>query len=71
MMSTTTASVPHEKRTAAEPREHGMHKVILDRIEEINTSIRLLTLRMNHGDKQLQACKVDNSYRFGANILSL
>ena len=68
MMSTTTISVPHEERTAAEPREHGMHKVILDRIEEINTNIRLLKLRMHHGDEQLQACKVDNSYGFGANI---
>ena len=61
MMSTsTTTSVPHEERTAAEPREHGMHKVILDRIEEVNTNIRLLRLRMHSGDEQLQACNLNN-----------
>lgn len=68
MMSTTTTSVPHEERTAAEPREHGMHKVILDRIDEISTSIRLLKLRMHNGDEQLQACNLDNPYGVGANI---
>ncbi len=72
MMSTsTTASVPHEERTAAEPREHGMHKVILDKIEEINTNIRLLKLRMLNGDEQLQACSLNNRNGFGANITSV
>ena len=60
MSTSTTASVPHEERTAAEPREHGTHKVILDRIEEINTNTRLLKLRMHNGDEQLQACSPNN-----------
>ena len=68
MMSATTISVPHEERTAAEPREHGMHKVVLDRIEEINTNIRLLKLRMHNRDEQLQASNLDNSDGVGANI---
>ena len=60
MSTSTTTSVPHEERTAAEPREHGMHKFILDRIEEVNTNIRLLKLRMQNGDDQLQACNLKN-----------
>lgn len=58
MGASTTTSIPHEERTAAEPREHGMHKVILDRIEEVNTNIRLLKLRTHDGDEQLQACNL-------------
>ena len=60
MSTSRTTSVPHEERTAAEPREYGMHKVILDRIEEINTNIRLLKLRMHNGDEQLQAGNLNN-----------
>ena len=60
MSTSKTTSVPHEERTAAEPREHGMHKVILDRIEEVNPNIRLLQLRMHEGDEQLQACNLNN-----------
>ena len=60
MGTSTTTSIPHEERTAAEPREHGMHKVILDRIEEVNTNIRLLKLKMHNGDEQLQACNLGN-----------
>ena len=60
MGTSTTSSLPHEERTAAEPREHGIHKVILDRIEEINTNIRLLKLRMHSVDEQLQACNLGN-----------
>ena len=60
MGTSTTTSIPHEERTAAEPREHGMHKVILDRIEQVNTNIRLLQLRMHNGDERLQACNLGN-----------
>ena len=60
MGTSITTSVPHEERTAAEPREHGMHRVILDRIEEVNTNIRLLKLRMHNWDEQLQACNLGN-----------
>ena len=60
MGTSTTTSIPHEERTAAEPREHCIHKVILDRIEEVNTSIRLLKLKMHNGDEQLQACDLGN-----------
>ncbi len=64
MSTSKTTSVPHEERTAAEPREHGMHKVILDRIKEVNTNIRLLRLKMHHGDEQLQACNLNDHMKF-------
>lgn len=64
MSTSTTSSVPHEERTATEPREHGMHKVILHRIEEVNTNIRLLKLRMHNGDEQLQACNLGHCTEF-------
>ena len=60
MGTSTATSILHEERTAAEPREHGMHKVILDNIEEVNTNIRLLKLKRHNGDEQLQACILGN-----------
>lgn len=40
----TVSSLPHEERTAAEPRENQLEPVILSHIREVNDSIRLLRL---------------------------
>lgn len=40
-----TSKTSHEERTAADHREHGMHTVVLNKIEQVNQSIRLLQLR--------------------------
>ena len=55
MGSTSTTYLNHEERTAAEPREHGMHSVILDGIDQVNSNIRLLKLRRSKGEKLLEA----------------
>ncbi len=43
-MATIRSSLPHEERTAAEPRENRLEPVILSNIRQINDSIRLLRL---------------------------
>ncbi|KAK3068370.1 hypothetical protein LTR53_014121 [Teratosphaeriaceae sp. CCFEE 6253] len=41
-MATVRSSIPHEARTAAEPREPRLEPVILSQIRDVNPSVRLL-----------------------------
>ncbi|RMY59876.1 hypothetical protein D0865_01833 [Hortaea werneckii] len=43
-MATVRSSLPHEDRTAAEPRESRLEPVVLSNIRQINENIRLLRL---------------------------
>ena len=66
-MATIRSSVPHEDRTAAEPRENRLQPVILSNIREVNESVRLLRLSAaepNHVIKVRFAskCRHMNSY---------
>ena len=47
----TTPSTPHADRTAAEPLEHDMHEVTLDKIDRLTANIRVLPLRRVDGDQ--------------------
>ncbi|TVY65625.1 Oxidoreductase NAD-binding domain-containing protein [Lachnellula suecica] len=38
------ASIPHLERTAKEPRDNRLHKVVLNRIDQVNDDIRLFRL---------------------------
>lgn len=42
MSSQRDDSIPHELRTAAEPRQNRRHPVRLSHVEQINPSVRLL-----------------------------
>ena len=44
LMATVRSSLPHEQRTAAQPRENRVEPVILSHIREVNEDIRLLRL---------------------------
>jgi hypothetical protein len=44
-MATIRASLPHEDRTATEPRENRVEPVILAQIREINDRVRVIRLR--------------------------
>lgn len=44
MSSQREDSIPHELRTAAEPRQNRLYPVRLSHVEQINSSIRLLQL---------------------------
>lgn len=44
MSSQPEDSIPHELRTAAEPRQNRLYPVRLSHVEQINPSIRLLQL---------------------------
>lgn len=39
-------SIPHELRTAAEPRQNQLYPVRLSQVDQINPSIRLLRLAL-------------------------
>ncbi|KAI6839494.1 hypothetical protein KC340_g1147 [Hortaea werneckii] len=43
-MATVRSSLPHEDRTAAEPRESRLEPVVLSNIRQVNENIRLLRL---------------------------
>lgn len=43
-MATIRSSLPHEERTAQEPRENRLEPVILSHIREVNDNVRLLRL---------------------------
>ncbi|KIW02583.1 uncharacterized protein PV09_06033 [Verruconis gallopava] len=45
-MATERARLPHEERTAAEPRADAIHDVILDQVEDVNDSIKLFKLKI-------------------------
>lgn len=47
-MATVRSSLPHEDRTAAEPREGRLEPVVLSNIRQVNENIRLL--RLNAAD---------------------
>ena len=44
LMATIRDSLPHEARTAAEPRENVLEPVVLSNVREINESIKLFRL---------------------------
>ncbi|KAJ5303341.1 Riboflavin synthase-like beta-barrel [Penicillium atrosanguineum] len=45
-------SIPHELRTAAEPRQNQLYPVRLSQVDQINLSIRLLRLALPSHDKK-------------------
>lgn len=47
-MATVRSSLPHEDRTAAEPRESRLEPVVLSNVRQVNENIRLL--RLNAAD---------------------
>ena len=53
MFASEKTSVPHEVRTAAEPRQNKLYNVRLSHIEQVNASIRLrqLTIPPEDGDQ--------------------
>mgnify|MGYP001658124884 CR=1 FL=1 len=46
MSSQKEDSIPHELRTAAEPRQNRLHPVRLSHVEQVNPSVRLLQLAL-------------------------
>ncbi|KAJ5679548.1 Riboflavin synthase-like beta-barrel [Penicillium macrosclerotiorum] len=56
MSSQREDSIPHELRTAAEPRQNRLYPVRLTHVEQVNSSVRLLQFAIptqeSHNDKQ-------------------
>ena len=53
-MSTKASGIPHEDRTAAEPRSSALHAVTIHKITSVNPDIKLYKLRIKdakHGVK--------------------
>ena len=55
-MATIRSSLPHEDRTASEPRENSLEPVVLSNIREINDSIRLLRLSTIDPNCTIKVC---------------
>ncbi|EPS33652.1 hypothetical protein PDE_08614 [Penicillium oxalicum 114-2] len=51
MTSRREDSIPHELRTAAEPRQNTLYPVRLSRVEQANSSVRLLQLTLPRHDE--------------------
>lgn len=52
---TKTKSIPHEERTATEPRQNRLYTVRLSNIEKINPSVRLLHLTIPPNESEGEA----------------
>jgi hypothetical protein len=53
-MATKAHGIPHEDRTASEPRDEALHPVIVHKITNIHSEIKLFKLRIKdakHGIK--------------------
>lgn len=71
-MATVRSSLPHEDRTAKEPRENRLEPVVLSHIRQINESIRTLRLKAvdpNHTIKVSLISTKCSSWRRIANSL--
>ena len=65
-MATVRSSLPHEDRTAFEPRENSLEPVVLSNIREVNDSVRLLRLNAadtNHTIKVVLLSVFRNTFR--------
>lgn len=61
-MATERARLPHEERTADEPRDPNVHTIILQRVDQLNRNIKLFTLSakdQTRGIPVRQRCKGD------------
>jgi hypothetical protein len=50
-MAAVRAKLPHEDRTATEPRQDDIHPVILSKIERVNSNIKLFKLKVQDKEK--------------------
>ena len=55
-MATVRSSLPHEDRTAAEPRGNQLEPVILSNIRNVNSSVRLLRLSSADPNHIIKVC---------------
>lgn len=55
-MATERARLPHEERTADEPRDPNLHAVILKRIQDVNSNIRLFRLSAKDQTEGILVC---------------
>ena len=44
-MASVSNSIPHIIRTAKDPRQHDLHRVIVSKVDEVNSSVRLVQLQ--------------------------
>lgn len=62
-MASVHDSIPHEIRTAAEPRENVLEPVVLTNVREVNDSIRLFRLNAADPNHTIQASASEPSLR--------
>lgn len=56
---TTPPSIPHEVRTATEPRQNRLYNVQLSHIEQINPSVKLLQLTIPPSESKKEEVEVE------------
>lgn len=56
MSSQREDSIPHELRTAAEPRQNRLYPVRLSHVELVNPSVRLLQLAIPPQESSVRQC---------------
>ncbi|KAF7508018.1 hypothetical protein GJ744_009915 [Endocarpon pusillum] len=49
-MASVSNSLPHIVRTAKEPRQHHLHSVMLSKVDQVNSSVRLIQLQFPNTD---------------------
>jgi hypothetical protein len=73
-MATISKSTPHIVRTAKDPRQQGLHRVTVSKVEQVNSSVRLIQLEFpSTGVGQSILCLVPSfwSHDFSTKCLSV
>jgi hypothetical protein len=57
-MATLSSSIPHIIRTAKDPRQQGLHRVTVSKVDQVNSYVRLIQLELpsNVGPSNLLSC---------------
>lgn len=70
-MATISDSTPHVVRTAKDPRQRGLHRVTVSKVEQVNSSVRLIQLQLPStgvGPSNLLSCRVIVALRLLTNL---
>lgn len=56
-MASVRSNTSHEERTATEPRDVGLHHVQVHRIEQVNSMVRVIDLKVMNAEAGVKVCK--------------
>lgn len=62
-MATVSDSIPHLVRTARDPRQQGLHRVNVSKVDQVNSLVRLIQLELPSNSVGQMPCPVYTPHR--------